>query len=93
MIPFQCVEHHIAETANQPRLQTDLRRMVFQRLPVVLHQVDGILVSQRHEVEVLLPAQLIPLVEKPIALLTIPVEIFTDNVAVPLTEALNNLVV
>ena len=59
----------------------------------MFHQIDGILVSQRHEVEVLLPAQLIPLVEKPIARLTIPVEIFTDNVAVPLTEALNNLIV
>ncbi len=49
--------------------------MLFQRFPVVLHQVERVLVSQRHEVQVLLLAQLIPLVEDVIAHLTIPVEI------------------
>ena len=49
--------------------------MILQRFPVVLHQVERILVSQRHEVQVLLLAQLIPLVEDVIAHLTVPVEI------------------
>ena len=48
--------------------------MILQRFPVVLHQVERVLVSQRHEVQVLLLAQLIPLVEDVIAHLTVPVE-------------------
>ena len=25
LVPFQCIEHHIAEPVNEPRLQTDIR--------------------------------------------------------------------
>ena len=67
--------------------------MILQRLPVVLHQVQRILVSQRHEVQVLLLTQLIPLVEDVIAHLTIPVEILTDNVGIALAETAQNLFV
>ena len=45
-VPFQGVEHHIAESVHHPGAQRHLRRAVFQRFPVVLHQIDGILVCQ-----------------------------------------------
>ena len=67
--------------------------MILQRLPVVLHQVQRILVSQRHEVQVFLLTQLIPLVEDVIAHLTVPVEILTDNVGIALAETAQNLFV
>ena len=92
-VPFQRIEHHIAESVDEPRLQTHVWRVVLQRLPVVLHQVQRILVSQRHKVQVLFLAQLIPLVEDVIAYLTVPVEILTDNVGIALAETAQNLFV
>ena len=92
-VPFQCIEHHIAEPVDEPRLQTHVWRVILQRLPVVLHQVQRILVSQRHEVQVFLLTQLIPLVEDVIAHLTVPVEILTDNVGIALAETAQNLFV
>ena len=72
-VPFQGIKHHIAKPVDEPRLQTHIRRVILQRLPIVLHKVERILVSQRHEVQVLLLAQLIPLVEDVISHLTVSV--------------------
>ena len=90
LVPFQCIEHHIAEPVDEPGLQTDIRRVILQRLPVMLHQVDGILMSQRHKVQIFLLSQLIPLIKDIIACLTIPVEILSDNVGISLTESTDN---
>ena len=67
-----------------------IARSSIQRLPVMLHQVDGILMSQRHKVQIFLLSQLIPLVKDIIACLTIPVEILSDDVGISLTESTDN---
>ena len=59
----------------------------------MLHQIDGILVSQRHKVEILFSSKLISLVEDVITYLTISVEIVSDNIGVTFAEAANNLLV
>ncbi len=46
--------------------------------------------SQRHKVQIFLLSQLIPLIKDKIACLTIPVEILSDNVGIPLTESTDN---
>ena len=56
--------------------------MVLQGRPVVLHQIERILVSQRKEIEVLLLAQLVALVEDVVAHLQVTVEVSADNVGI-----------
>ena len=92
-VPFQRIEDYKAESVDEPRLQTHLRRMILQRLPVMLHQIDGILVCQRKEVQVLFLMKLITLVENVITHLTVSVEIVTDNVSVASAEALQYLLI
>ena len=92
-VPLQGIQHHKAEAVDEPRLQAHLWRMVLKRPPVVLHQVDGILVGQRHEVQILLPAQLVSLVEHIIAHLAVPIEILPDDVGIALAKASYNLLV
>ena len=86
-VPFQRIEDYKAEAVDEPRLQTHLRRMILQRLPVMLHQIDGILVCQRKEVQILFLMKLILLVENVITHLTVSVEIIADNVSVASAEA------
>ena len=86
-VPFQRIEDYKAESVDEPSLQGNAGRMVLQRFPVMLHQVDNILMSERKEVQILFLMKLIPLVENVITHLTVSVEIVTDNVSVASAEA------
>lgn len=46
LISFQRVEHNISESIDKPGLQADIRRMILQGLPVMLHQENSILMGQ-----------------------------------------------
>ena len=87
LIPFQSVEHNKPEAVDHPRAERHLGRAVLERFPVVLHQVDGILVGQRHEVEILFLAELVFLVEQMIGGVTVLIEVLTDDAAVSSSES------
>ena len=91
VVPLQRIEHHEAEAVYEPCLQADVGRMVLKRCPVVLHQVDGILVGKRHEVHVFLLAQTVALVEDCITGTTVVIEIIPDDVAVAIAQPFNYL--
>ena len=59
----------------------------------MFHQVQGVLVGKRHEVEILLLAELVFLVEHVIGHLAVFVEIPLDNAAVSSAESLYDFVV
>ena len=90
LVPLQRIKYYIPESVDKPRLQAHIRRVILQWFPIVLHQVNGILVSQRHKIEVLFLMQLIPLVKNVVSRLTIPVEILSDNVGIPFSESTYN---
>ena len=70
-----------------------LRRIAISSITSGMSKSMSKFFCQRHEVQVLLLAQLIPLVEDVIAHLTVPVEILTDNVGIALAETAQNLFV